>query len=295
MASAEGLRSTLKKYRDQGRISSKLYSDFYGKAKGGMFKSEKLMLEHLHKAMAEANKEAAATAAADAKKQKAIARRERQAAGPSVEAESASQDVEEQQFSVGQAVVVDYNGESHSAVISYRNDDDTYRVVYTVDNTYEDVQLWRLSSSLTEAQDNSAAETAASHARGVPAQNEIDSGAGGAQVARAADSPGEADEKMLVVLEGAESLPLENRRDQLLDLVVLYIQAVGEPVSIDRLNVLASALRSKFSYGIGLRKKKGSKDKLKEDERLVVSPTLLGQDPRLTFTEPCTVSLSETA
>lgn len=75
--SAEGLRSTLKKYRDQGRISSKLYQEVYGQAKGGKFKSEKAMLEHLHNAMAEADKATAVDAKEQAAKAKAAAKRAR--------------------------------------------------------------------------------------------------------------------------------------------------------------------------------------------------------------------------
>eukprot|EP00411_Alexandrium_monilatum_P110276 CAMPEP_0175682342 /NCGR_PEP_ID=MMETSP0097-20121207/25765_1 /TAXON_ID=311494 /ORGANISM="Alexandrium monilatum, Strain CCMP3105" /LENGTH=126 /DNA_ID=CAMNT_0016989223 /DNA_START=48 /DNA_END=428 /DNA_ORIENTATION=+ len=75
---AEGLRATLMKYRDSGRISTKLYQEFYGQAKGGKFKSEKAMPGHLHEAVGEERKSRAQAAAVQAQKQRALEKRQRQ-------------------------------------------------------------------------------------------------------------------------------------------------------------------------------------------------------------------------
>eukprot|EP00929_Paragymnodinium_shiwhaense_P101426 TRINITY_DN64520_c0_g1_i1.p1 TRINITY_DN64520_c0_g1~~TRINITY_DN64520_c0_g1_i1.p1 ORF type:complete len:112 (+),score=29.22 TRINITY_DN64520_c0_g1_i1:95-430(+) len=100
----EGLRATLKKYRDSGRISSKLYQDFYGQAKGGTFKSEKAMLEQLHKSLAEEQKVNMAEAKTQAAKNKAAARRQseleaRQAATAS---QDTGADIQEDDLSEGE-------------------------------------------------------------------------------------------------------------------------------------------------------------------------------------------------
>eukprot|EP00931_Biecheleriopsis_adriatica_P082067 TRINITY_DN55453_c0_g1_i1.p1 TRINITY_DN55453_c0_g1~~TRINITY_DN55453_c0_g1_i1.p1 ORF type:complete len:146 (-),score=29.91 TRINITY_DN55453_c0_g1_i1:19-456(-) len=139
--STEGLRAVLKKYRDQGRISSKLYSDFYGQAKGGCFKSEKAMLERLHKAMAEVQKTGAADPTAQARKQRGSLRRQ-EPASSGIDTEQLTEALD--QLSIGQEVSVEYEGELYPATVSRCNEDGTFRVTYDIDNTYEDVDFARL-------------------------------------------------------------------------------------------------------------------------------------------------------
>merc|ERR1712146_606081 len=98
--------------------------------------------------MAQASKESAKDNADAARKQKATARRDLHPVGTASETTEDREATDERVFAVGQAVTVDYNGEDYSASISRHNVvEGTYRVLYTVDNTYEDVDPSRISAS----------------------------------------------------------------------------------------------------------------------------------------------------
>lgn len=71
------LRRLLRKYRDSGKIDKHLYHELYHLSKGNTFKHKRALVEHIHKAKAEKQREKVLKEEMDAKRQKTKAARER--------------------------------------------------------------------------------------------------------------------------------------------------------------------------------------------------------------------------
>jgi len=71
------LRRLLVKYRASGKIDKHLYHELYHESKGNTFKHKRALVEHIHKAKAEKNRERLLKEEMDAKRAKTKAARDR--------------------------------------------------------------------------------------------------------------------------------------------------------------------------------------------------------------------------
>ena len=71
------LRRLLVKYRASGKIDKHLYHELYQLSKGNTFKHKRALIEHIHKAKAEKQRERILKEEMDAKRAKTKAARER--------------------------------------------------------------------------------------------------------------------------------------------------------------------------------------------------------------------------
>ncbi len=71
------LRRLLKKYREMEKIDKHMYRELYVKSKGNVFKNKRVLIEFIHKAKAEKERNIALAEQAEAYRQKSKAQRER--------------------------------------------------------------------------------------------------------------------------------------------------------------------------------------------------------------------------